>query len=55
LPICTGSKHVAEEGLAESPDLDVREYAKTAGLVILSADPDFCELAMTIGSPPKIV
>ena len=50
-----GSKHVAEEGLGESPDRDVWEYAKIAGFTIVSADSDFYELAMTIGPPPKIV
>ena len=50
-----GSKHVAETGLGESPDRDVWEYAKKAGLAIVSADSDFDEMAMTIGPPPKII
>ena len=50
-----GSAHVSSEGLLESPDAHVWEHAKTRGFVIVTADADFHELAMTFGPPPKVV
>ena len=50
-----GSMHVADAALVESPDRDVWEFAKANGLLIVSADSDFYELATTIGPPPKVI
>jgi predicted nuclease of predicted toxin-antitoxin system len=43
---------MAEVGLLESSDREIREFAKTGNVVIVSTDSDFYEFATTIGSPP---
>lgn len=49
------SAHVAEVGLQERPDREIWEFAKRDGFIIVTADSDFYELAMTVGPPPKVV
>ena len=50
-----GSSHAAFEGLLQSADAAVWEYAKTLGFAIVTADADFYEMVTTFGPPPKVV
>ena len=50
-----GSLHVRSQGLKQTPDKMVREYAKSNGFSIVTADADFYELAIALGSPPKVI
>lgn len=50
-----GSAHVASEGLLQTPDIAVWEYAKSNNYSIVTADADFYELATTLGPPPKVI
>lgn len=49
------SVHVRSEGLKQTPDRTVWEYAKTNGFSIVTADADFYDLAIALGSPPKVI
>jgi predicted nuclease of predicted toxin-antitoxin system len=49
------SRHVSSEGLMQVPDAAVWAYARKNGFVIISADSDFYELAITLGPPPKVI
>ena len=51
-----GSAHVFETGLARStPDQEIWEFVAAEGFTIVTADPDFLDLAESRGSPPKVV
>jgi predicted nuclease of predicted toxin-antitoxin system len=50
-----GSDHVRLLGLAEADDRRVWTYAKANGLILVSLDSDFAELAALDGPPPKVV
>ena len=50
-----GSTHVALDGLSESSDRDVWEYARAKGYTIVTADADFYQIANARGFPPKII
>jgi predicted nuclease of predicted toxin-antitoxin system len=41
--------------LAEQPDREIWEFAKSRDFAIVSTDSDFYELATTIGPPPKVI
>ena len=45
------SVHVGTEGLLQTPDCAVWEFAKSNGFSIATADADFYELATTLGPP----
>ncbi len=49
------STHVAHAGLLTRSDLEIWEYAREQGFVIVTADADFYELATTLGHPPKVI
>jgi predicted nuclease of predicted toxin-antitoxin system len=49
------SLHVRSEGLKQTPDTTVWEYAKSNEFVIVTADSDFFDLATALGSPPKVI
>lgn len=50
------SLHVFDTGLAQfTSDETIWEYARSNGLVIVTADSDFLELAAQRGPPPKVV
>ncbi len=49
------SLHVTDAGLEHADDRIVWAYARDNGLVIVSKDSDFRQLAFTFGHPPKIV
>jgi predicted nuclease of predicted toxin-antitoxin system len=49
------SRHVREAGMKEAQDIDIWEYAKTNGFVIVSKDLDFQQRSLLYGHPPKVV
>jgi predicted nuclease of predicted toxin-antitoxin system len=49
------SNHVRLLGLSEVGDRVLWDYAKTNGFTIVSQDVDFAEMAIVLGSPPKVV
>jgi predicted nuclease of predicted toxin-antitoxin system len=50
------SVHVFEIGLGRlASDETIREYARSNGFVIVTADSDFLGLAAARGGPPKVV
>jgi predicted nuclease of predicted toxin-antitoxin system len=50
-----GSTHVSLAGLQQASDAEVWQFAKTQGLAIATADGDFYQMAVTLGSPPKVI
>lgn len=53
--IYSGSSHVKKEGLINSSDLEIWEYAKTRKFIIVTQDSDFNDLYLVKGFPPKIL
>lgn len=51
----SGSTSVKEEGLINSPDKEIWEYAKLHNYIIVTQDADFNELNSFLGFPPKII
>ena len=49
------SMHVAAPGLLKGLDAAIWDYAKAAGLMIVSTDSDFFELSITLGPLPKVI
>jgi len=49
------SSHVKKEGLIDYSDIEIREFAKNHGFVIVTQDSDFNELNSFYGFPPKII
>jgi predicted nuclease of predicted toxin-antitoxin system len=49
------SSHVSALGLLKTPDVAVWEFARSNGFVIVTADADFYEMAITKGAPPKVI
>lgn len=50
-----GSVHAQSVGLDRASDLQLWEFAKAHGLVIVTKDDDFNDLSVVRGSPPKVV
>ena len=50
-----GSMHVMEVGLAEADDLQIWQFARERGLLIVTRDSDFIEMSTLLGAPPKLV
>jgi predicted nuclease of predicted toxin-antitoxin system len=50
-----GSSQVALLGLEGANDLEIWEYAKTNGFVIVSRDSDFQERSLVNGYPPQVI
>jgi len=46
---------VVEAGLLECADREIWDFAKRSGLAIVTTDADLCDLATTVGPPPKII
>jgi predicted nuclease of predicted toxin-antitoxin system len=42
-------------GLAEATDIEIWDYAKGHGFLLVSLDADFADIAALRGSPPKLV
>lgn len=49
------SQHIREAGMKESQDVDIWDYAKANGFVIMSKDLDFQQRSLLFGHPPKVV
>ena len=49
------SQHIREIDLTESEDIDIWEYAKSNGFVIVTKDKDFQQRSLLYGYPPKVV
>jgi predicted nuclease of predicted toxin-antitoxin system len=49
------SRHIREVGMKESQDIDIWNYAKANGFVIVSKDLDFQQRSLLFGHPPKVV
>jgi predicted nuclease of predicted toxin-antitoxin system len=50
-----GSTQVALLGLESASDIEIWQYAKTNGFVIVSRDSDFQERSLVAGHPPQVV
>jgi predicted nuclease of predicted toxin-antitoxin system len=50
-----GSTSVKQEGLINSLDIEIWEYAKKNNYVIVTQDSDFNDLNLLNGFPPKII
>jgi predicted nuclease of predicted toxin-antitoxin system len=42
-------------GLGESSDRDIWDFAGANSFVVVTADADFFEMASTLGPPPKVI
>jgi predicted nuclease of predicted toxin-antitoxin system len=49
------SLHVTSAGLKNSMDIDIWNYAKKYGYIILTHDNDFDDILVKFGFPPKII
>ena len=49
------SRHIRKVGMKEAQDIDIWEYAKSNGYVIVSKDTDFQQRSLLFGFPPKVV
>ncbi|WP_016875795.1 DUF5615 family PIN-like protein [Chlorogloeopsis fritschii PCC 9212] len=49
------SNHVYCLGLDRLPDIEIWEYAKREGFLIVTKDADFGDLSLLRGFPPKII
>jgi len=49
------SQHIRQVGMKESQDVDIWNYAKANGFVIVSKDLDFQQRSLLFGHPPKVV
>jgi predicted nuclease of predicted toxin-antitoxin system len=50
-----GSVHVRDVGLKDATDIEIWEYAKANGFVIVSKDSDFRQRSFLFGQPPKVI
>lgn len=53
--IYPNSNHVYRLGLDRVPDIEIWEYAKREGFLIVTKDADFSDLCLVQGFPPKII
>lgn len=51
----TGSTSVKGEGLINTPDREIWEFAKKQGYTIVTQDSDFNDLNSLFGFPPKVI
>jgi predicted nuclease of predicted toxin-antitoxin system len=49
------SAHVRQFDLARKEDLDVWQFAKANGFIIVSKDSDFNQFSLLWGHPPKVI
>lgn len=49
------SQHVFPLGLDRTTDLEIREYARQSGFLVVTKDVDFSDLCVLRGFPPKII
>jgi predicted nuclease of predicted toxin-antitoxin system len=50
-----GSSQVRLLGLSRADDRTIWEYAREHGFAIVSQDADFAEMAVLLGSPPRVI
>ena len=50
-----GSTQARLAGLAAASDRAIWDYAEANGLVLVSLDSDFAEMAALLGPPPKVI
>jgi predicted nuclease of predicted toxin-antitoxin system len=50
-----GSNQARLVGLDHATDMDVWEYAKANGFVVVTQDADFADMATLYGPPPKVI
>lgn len=50
-----GSTQVASLNMASASDVEIWQYAKSNGYVIVTKDADFQELCLLHGTPPKVL
>ncbi len=55
IPVFNHVKHVSEEGLLNSFDLEIWNFAKDNGYTIITKDYDFSDLSHLLGCPPKVI
>lgn len=53
--ILSDSSHVKKEGLINSPDREIWEFAKRNNYTIVTQDSDFNDLNSLYGFPPKVI
>jgi predicted nuclease of predicted toxin-antitoxin system len=53
--IFSGSNHVRLLDLAEADDRAIWDFARANAYKIVSQDADFAEMAVLMGSPPKVI
>ncbi len=46
--------HVEDVGLSESDDPDVRKHAEVNGMIVVTKDRDFAQVA-SVGTPPQVL
>jgi len=49
------SQHVYSLGLDRALDIEIRDYARINGFLIVTKDVDFSDLCVLLGFPPKII
>ena len=49
------SQHVYSLGLARASDREICDFARQHGFAVVTKDADFEDLALVLGSPPKVV
>ena len=53
--IFSESKHISSVGLMNVNDIDIWNYAKKEGFIIVTFDSDFYDISIINGCPPKII
>ncbi len=53
--IFAGSSHVAFHALDKATDVDVWQFARDHGYVLVTKDSDFYDLSLLRGLPPKVI
>ena len=51
----SGSSSIKKEGLTNSTDREIWEFAKEKNYIIVTQDSDFNDLNLLLGFPPKII
>lgn len=55
LPSTITATHVTNEGLVNSADFEIWQFAKSNGYTIVTQDTDFNDIFIVHGFPPKII
>lgn len=49
------AEHLADLNLLTATDTEVWNRGRLYGLIVVSKDVDFCDRAMVLGAPPKVI